>query len=116
MTGPLAREENRQAQSILEGASPYSIPSQSPLKQSHEEPQSRREMPGTISSTNIPLLTENARHFPLKDLARYDRTIFLLINNRRTIGDLIQLTRRTLTEVYGSLYRLRDLQLIEFWS
>jgi hypothetical protein len=116
MTGPTVREENRQAQRIHEDASSYSIPSQSTVKQLREEPQNRREMPGTTPLTNIPLLTENARHFPLNDLARYDRTIFLLINNRRTIGDLVQLTRRSLTEVYGSLFRLRDLQLIEFWS
>jgi hypothetical protein len=116
MIGPAVREENRQAQRSNEGASSYSIPSQGTVKRPQEEPQSGRGMPGTTPATNIPLLTENARHFPLKDLARYDRTIFLLINNRRTIGDLIQLTRRSLTEVYGSLYRLRDLQLIEFWS
>jgi hypothetical protein len=64
----------------------------------------------------IPLLTENAQNFPLINLTRYDRTIFLLINNRRTIGDLIQLTRRSLAEVYASLNRLRDMQLIDFWS
>lgn len=116
ITGPSVREENRRAQRIHEGANSYSIPSQGTVKQFREEPQSGREMPWTTSSTNIPLLTENARHFPLKDLARYDRTIFLLINNRRTIDDLIQLTRRSLTEVYGSLYRLRDLHLIKFWS
>jgi len=61
----------------------------------------------------IPLLTAHARSFPISNLPRYDRTIFLLINGQRTIADLAQLTKRSLAEVYISLHRLRDQQLIE---
>ena len=106
--GTPVRGESRQAHRIYEDASSYAIASQDSVKQVSEEPQSGRELPRTTATMNIPLLTENARNFPLKNLTRYDRTIFLLINDRRTIGDLIQLTRRSLAEVYTSLYRLRD--------
>lgn len=123
MTGPGAsmirtpvRDESRQAQRIYEDTSPYTIPSQGTVKQSAERLQGVREMLRTEPEMNIPLLTENARNYPLKNLTRYDRTIFLLINDRRTIADLIQLTKRSLSEVYASLYRLRDLELIESWS
>ena len=120
MTGPgtsvirtQVRDESRQAQRIYGDTGPYAIPSQGTVKQSSDGLQGVREMPRTAPEMNIPLLTENARSYPLENLTRYDRTIFLLINDRRTIADLIQLTRRSLPEVYASLYRLRELQLIE---
>ena len=116
MTGMPIRGESRQAQTVYEGTSSYTISSQNAVKHSPAERQIVRGKPRTTTEMNIPLLTENARNFPLNNLTRYDRTIFLLINDRRTIGDLIQLTRRSLDEVYTSLYRLRDMQLIEFWS
>ncbi|HEX6484748.1 MAG TPA: hypothetical protein VF043_38375 [Ktedonobacteraceae bacterium] len=116
ITGMPVRGESREAQTVYEGTGSYTVSSQNTIKQLPEEPQIVRDMPRTTTETNIPLLTENARNFPIKNLTRYDRTIFLLINDRRTIADLIQLTHRSLTEVYTSLYRLRDLQLIEFWS
>ena len=116
MKGMPVRGENREAQTVYEETGTYTISSQNIAKQLPEEPQIVRDMPRTTMEKSIPLLTENARNFPLNNLTRYDRTIFLLINDKRTIGDLIQLTRRSLAEVYTSLYRLRDMQLIEFGS
>ena len=49
---------------------------------------------------------------PSANLPRYERIIFLLINGRRTVIDLAQLTKRTVEEVYTTLYRLQGLQLI----
>ena len=56
--------------------------------------------------------TKYGRDYPASHLPRYDRTIFLLANGRRTVVDLSQLTKRSLEEVYNTLYRLQDLQLI----
>lgn len=60
----------------------------------------------------IPLLSAHAKGYPPENLPRYDRTIFLLINGRRSVSDLVQLTKRSLEEVYTSLYRLREHHLI----
>src|SRR6266446_381226 len=113
MTRIPVRGEGRQTQRIYEDAIPHTNPSLNTVKQFSEEPRSVREMPGIAPEKNIPLLTKQARNYPITNLTRYDRTIFLLINDRRSIADLSQLTRRSLPEVYASLHRLRDLQLIE---
>jgi hypothetical protein len=60
----------------------------------------------------IPSLTANGQGYPITNLPRYDRTIFLLINGRRTLADLAHLTKRSPAEVYASLRRLQDLQVI----
>ena len=65
------------------------------------------------SELTIPTLTEKARGYPKMDVPRYDRTIFLLIDGRRTIADLSRLTSRSLSAVCASLSRLRDQQLVE---
>lgn len=67
----------------------------------------------TAPELNIPTLTEKARGYSRMNVPRYDRTIFLLIDGRRTIADLSHLTRRSLSAVCASLSRLRDQQLIE---
>lgn len=114
MTRTPVRGEGRQMQQrIYEDAIPHTNASQNTVKQFPEEAQGLQTMPGIVSEKNIPLLTEQARNYPITNLTRYDRTIFLLINDRRSIADLSQLTRRSLPEVYASLHRLRDLQLIE---
>jgi len=113
MTRTPNRGEGRQAQRISEDVIAHTNVSQNTVKQFPEEALSVREMPGIVSEKNIPLLTKQARNYPITNLTRYDRTIFLLINDRRSIADLSQLTRRSLPEVYVSLHRLRDLQLIE---
>lgn len=69
--------------------------------------------PSVASELTIPTLTEKARDYPLMDVPRYDRTIFLLIDGRRTIADLSRLTSRSLSAVCASLSRLRDQQLVE---
>src|SRR5947209_8815989 len=60
----------------------------------------------------IPVLTTTGREFPVNNLPRYHRTIFLLINGQRSVADLMHLTHRPLSEVYSSLHRLRAQQLI----
>lgn len=60
----------------------------------------------------VPSITDQGRNFPLTALPRYDRTIFLLINSRRTIADLAQLTKRSPAEIFASLNRLQRQQLI----
>jgi len=62
--------------------------------------------------TAIASLTSYGRVFPPANLPRYDRTIFLLINGRRTIADFSQLTKRSTEEIYASLHRLQNLQII----
>jgi hypothetical protein len=62
--------------------------------------------------TVIVSLTSYGRDYPASYLPRHDRTIFLLVNGRRTLVDLSQLTKRSLEEVYNTLYRLQDLQLL----
>ncbi|HJT58985.1 MAG TPA: hypothetical protein VJ761_20920 [Ktedonobacteraceae bacterium] len=107
------REENRPAHRIREDGIPYTAPLPAIAKQPPMQAQGERTITGIALEKNIPLLTAQARNFPITNLTRYDRTIFLLINDRRTIADLIQLTRRSLPEVYASLHRLKELQLIE---
>ena len=58
--------------------------------------------------------TTYGRDYPPSYLPRHDRTIFLLINGRRSVVDLSHLTKRSLEEVYKTLYRLQNLQLITF--
>jgi len=69
--------------------------------------------PATMAGkTAIASLTSYGRVFPPANLPRYDRTIFLLINGRRTIADFSQLTKRSTEEIYASLHRLQNLQII----
>ncbi|TMC21436.1 MAG: hypothetical protein E6J33_03550 [Chloroflexi bacterium] len=58
--------------------------------------------------------TSYGRVYSPSYLPRHDRTIFLLINGRRSVVDLSHLTKRSLEEVYKTLYRLQNLQLITF--
>ncbi|MHB8598675.1 MAG: hypothetical protein ACYDER_17900, partial [Ktedonobacteraceae bacterium] len=82
------------------------------------EPQYSEDAPqAPVSSTSftyhiVPSITSKGRSFPLTALPRYDRTIFLLINGRRTITDLAQLIKRSPAEIYASLTRLQKQQLI----
>ncbi|HVB24392.1 MAG TPA: hypothetical protein VNG51_20815 [Ktedonobacteraceae bacterium] len=69
-------------------------------------------LPSSLPSQIIPSITPEGRKVPLTALPRYDRTIFLLINGRRTIADLAHLTRRPPVEIYASLKRLQKQQLI----
>jgi len=68
----------------------------------------------TPESTEIVVatLTAHGRDFPAANLPRHERTIFLLINGRRTAVDLAQLTKRALDDVYVTLYRLQSMQLV----
>jgi hypothetical protein len=68
--------------------------------------------PAAFTAHIVPSTTPEGRNFPLTALPRYDRTIFLLINGRRTIADLAQLTKRSPAEIYASLTRLQKQQLI----
>jgi hypothetical protein len=70
--------------------------------------------PEPLSEMAIASLTTFGRAYAAANLPRYDRTIFLLINGRRTVSDLSQLIRRSPEEVYTSLHRLQNLQLITF--
>jgi hypothetical protein len=63
--------------------------------------------------TVIPSLTALGKEYAATAVPRYDRIVFLLINGRRTLGDLAQLTRRTPAEVYASLQRLQEQGLIQ---
>lgn len=69
-------------------------------------------LPSSLPPDVVPSITPQGRDFPLTALPRYDRTIFLLINGRRTIADLAQLTKRAPAEIYASLNRLQRQQLI----
>jgi hypothetical protein len=69
-------------------------------------------LPSSLPPDVVPSITSQGRDFPLTALPRYDRTIFLLINGRRTIADLAQLTKRAPAEIYASLNRLQRQQLI----
>lgn len=60
----------------------------------------------------IPSLTETGRNYPIAQIPRYDRTIYLLIDGRRTIVNLAQLTQRRIEKVCNSLYRLKQQDLI----
>ncbi|HLX41520.1 MAG TPA: hypothetical protein VKR42_13385 [Ktedonobacteraceae bacterium] len=60
----------------------------------------------------MPALTASGSAFPITQLPRYDRTIFLLINGRRTAADLSLLTKRPYADVYATLNRLQYSRLI----
>jgi hypothetical protein len=62
--------------------------------------------------TVIASLTQHGKEYPAAQLPRYDRTIFLLINGRRTVVDLAQLANRSLEEIYSTFLRLKNAQLI----
>ena len=62
--------------------------------------------------TIVAFLTPHGQRFPAANLPRHERTIFLLINGRRTLVDIAQLTKRTPDEVYATLYYLYNMQLI----
>lgn len=60
----------------------------------------------------IASLTSMGKNYPIAQIPRYDRIIYLLINGQRTIADLTQLTKRSTEEVCNSLYRLKQQELI----
>jgi hypothetical protein len=60
----------------------------------------------------IASLTPTGRNYPIAQIPRYDRTIYLLIDGRRTIANLAHLTNRSVEEVCNSLYRLKQQELI----
>lgn len=64
------------------------------------------------TETVVATLTAHGRTFPAAHLPRHERTIFLLINGRRTAVDLAQLTKRALDDIYVTLYHLQSLQLV----
>ena len=64
------------------------------------------------AETVVATFTANGRDFPAANLPRHERTIFLLINGRRTAVDLAQLTKRALDDVYVTLYHLQSMQLV----
>ena len=66
----------------------------------------------TAQEMAIATLTAYGRAYSAAYLPRYDRTIFLLINGRRTVADLSQLTKRPQEDVFASIHRLGNLQLI----
>jgi hypothetical protein len=72
-----------------------------------DEPVPRLALEMAIAS-----LTPTGRNYPIAQIPRYDRTIYLLINGRRTIADLAQLTKRSVEEVCNSLYRLKQQELV----
>ncbi|HZU68825.1 MAG TPA: hypothetical protein VFA09_16225 [Ktedonobacteraceae bacterium] len=106
-------EESPYTQSVHEDGIAYTVPSSDIAKQPPAEAPGANDLASAGPEKHIPFLTKQARNYPITNLTRYDRTIFLLINDKRTVADLIQLTRRSLTEVYMSLQRLKELQLIE---
>jgi hypothetical protein len=71
-------------------------------------------LPALAHETVIISHTSYGRGYSPSYLPRHDRTIFLLINGRRSVVDLSHLTKRSLEEVYKTLYRLQNLQLITF--
>lgn len=60
----------------------------------------------------IPSLTDTGRNYPIAQIPRYDRTIYLLIDGRRTITNIAQLTQRRIEKVCNSLYQLKQQDLI----
>ena len=82
-----------------------------------QEIQQKRESvngssPPIFPETYVAILTETGKNYPITRLPRYERTIFLLINGRRTLADLAQLTKRPVEEILITLTRLEKLQLI----
>lgn len=88
-----------------------SLPLPTQPQHSEDAPQTSVS-PMPFISHIVPFITPEGRNFPLTALPRYDRTIFLLINGRRTIADLAQLIKRSPAEIYASLTRLQKQQLI----
>ena len=66
----------------------------------------------TAPASAIATLTAYGREYAAANLTRYDRMIFLLINGRRTVSDLSQVTKRPQEDIFASLQRLKNLQLI----
>ena len=66
----------------------------------------------TAPESTIATLTAYGREYAPANLPRYDRIIFLLVNGRRTVSDLSQLTKRPQEDVFATLQRLKNLQLI----
>ncbi|MDQ2717553.1 MAG: hypothetical protein M3Z08_21890 [Chloroflexota bacterium] len=60
----------------------------------------------------VPSITMTGKEQPVARIPRYDRVVFLLLNSRRTVADLIQLTKRPVADLYASLYRLQNQKLI----
>ncbi|MEO8971421.1 MAG: hypothetical protein ABI406_07475 [Ktedonobacteraceae bacterium] len=84
-----------------------------PALPQHPEDAAQASVSLTSSTSHIvPSITSTGKDFPLTALPRYDRTIFLLINGRRTITDLAQLIKRSPVEIYASLKRLQKQRLI----
>ena len=98
--------------------SPHRTPITQPLPAL--PPTHRRNNPSFINSpppshsheTAVAFLTANGKRYPASNLPRYERTIFLLINGRRTPVDIAQLTNRTPDDVYTTLSHLENMQLI----
>ncbi len=65
-----------------------------------------------VPETCVAVPTAYGRSYPTASLPRHDRTIFLLINGQRTLANLAKLTRRSVEDVFATLARLEQLQLI----
>ena len=94
---------------VHENKASYSF--HSPTSQHSRQPSRSPETPAPGQSL-IPAITAQGRTVPLHSIPRYDRTVLLLINGRRTVSDLAQLTRRGQADIYSSLSRLEKQQLI----
>ncbi len=68
-----------------------------------------------IPETCVAVPTAYGRSYPVASLPRHDRTIFLLLNGRRTLADLAKLTKRPVEDVFTTLARLENLQLITIY-
>jgi hypothetical protein len=104
---------------VQENAEEYGRTQELPLTQLLRQQEELRDAraknnPSTsiAHETVIASLTQLGREYPAAHLPRHDRTIFLLINGRRTVVDLAQLTNRSLEVVYTTLLRLKNAQLI----
>ena len=85
----------------------------SPSQAENQPPISSSSTPqATAPASTIATLTAYGREYAPANLPRYDRIIFLLINGRRTVSDLSQLTKRPQEDVFATLQRLKNLQLI----
>ena len=83
-----------------------------PSVPSRDRPQATQATQATAPASAIATLTAYGREYAVANLPRYDRMIFLLINGRRTVSDLSQVTKRPQEDVFASLQRLKNLQLI----
>ncbi len=110
---PMHMQQNLSVQENLERT--YELPATRIIYQQEKQSNSRAASTPRSSTAHekvIPLLTVMGKDYPSANLPRYERIIFLLINGRRTVSDLTQLTKRSVEEVYSTLYRLQGLQLI----